>query len=242
MLDVVFWKWRGRPSYRSKFSAHHVNVAANMVRRHYDGPLRINCITDDGDGIDKGIRVIPLWEQYGHIRNPSFMTGPSCYRRLKAYSEEFRDIVGPRFVSMDLDMIVVGDLAPLWDRDDDFVIWGDVLLHQRAGVPAYNGSMWMMTAGARRQVWDRFDPMLSPTKANASGCKGSDQGWVTYVLGAGEAMWTTEDGVYSWRKHIRTNGEKLPSNARVVFCHGMAWDRDHPSWFGNVRWIRENYK
>lgn len=242
MLDVVFWKWKSLTGYRSKFSAKHVNIAASMVRRHYAKPHRISCITDDAAGIDNSIRVIPLWSDYRNLRNPSFRSGPSCYCRLKAYSKEAADIIGPRFVSLDLDMVVVGDLTPLWDRDEDYIVWGDTLLMRDGGslgnVPGYNGSMWMMTAGARSQVWDKFDPMKSPQQAHRARNLGSDQGWVTHVLGAGETMWTTADGVYSFRKHLRHQANSLPADARIVFFHGVPWTEVLPP----IPWVRENYK
>jgi|KBSSwiStaDraftv2_1062776.scaffolds.fasta_scaffold30686_6 hypothetical protein len=237
MLDVVFWKWKPRGGYRSHFSAQHVNIAASMVRRHYSGQHRINCITDDASGIDKSIRIIPLWSDYRNLRNPSFTSGPSCYCRLKAFSKEAKDIIGERFVSLDLDFVATGDLAPLWDRDDDFIVWGDTFLKQDNNLPGYNGSMWMMTAGSRSQVWERFDPLKSPQEANRAGRKGSDQGWITYVLGKGEKMWTTEDGVYSWRKHLR-NSKVLPENARIVFFHGVPWNSLPPQ----IAWVQQNYK
>lgn len=239
MLDVVFWKWKAKNGYRSQFTSKHVNIAASMVRRHYNKPHRINCITDDATDIDKSIRVIPLWSDYRNLRNPSFRSGPSCYCRLKAYSKEAKEIIGPRFVSLDLDMVIVGDMEPVWDREDDFVIWGDTMLQQEGGVPGYNGSMWIMNAGARSQVWETFDPLKSPMLAHTARRLGSDQGWVTYVLGKGEKMWTTADGVYSWRKHIRYhNGRQLPTNARIVFFHGEPWKEVPPY----IPWVREHYK
>src|ERR1035437_2040718 len=100
MLDVVTWKW-SQPGYRSKFLAQHVNVFRNMVKRNYSGPHRFSCITDDASGIDADIRIIPLWNDNAALSNPSFRNGPRCYRRLKAFSAEAADIIGPRFVSLD---------------------------------------------------------------------------------------------------------------------------------------------
>ena len=40
--------------------------------------------------------------------------------------------------------MITADVAPLWDRPEDFVIWGDTA----RGTP-YNGSMFLLTAGAR---------------------------------------------------------------------------------------------
>jgi hypothetical protein len=235
-LDVVTWKWRPLPGYRSKFTAEHVNLLAAMVRRWYAGPHRFSCITDDAAGIDHDyVRVIPLWPDHADLCNPSFRGGPNCYRRLKAFSREAADIIGPRFVSLDLDCVVTGDLAPLWERPDDFVIWGDTAFRK-----GYNGSMWLLRAGTRSQVWDTFDPGRSPKEAHAAGQRGSDQGWITHCLGPHQPTWKQADGVYSYRNDIAPRGGALPENARIVFFHGHV-DPDNPKAQG-LPWVREHYR
>lgn len=239
-LEVITWKWKPRPYYRSKFDANHVNVAARMVARHYNHPHRFTCITDDPEGIDSTIRVIPLWSDLAGLKNPSYFNGPSCYRRLKAFSKEAAVFIGPRFVSLDLDFVATGDLGPVWNRPEDFIIWGDTMLPKDRMGNAYNGSMWMMTAGARSQVWEKFDHLKSPMAARRAGCMGSDQGWITYCLGRGETKWTTDDGVYSYRKHIETNNGILPEGARIVFFHGLV-DPWSPK-AQRLDWVRQHWR
>lgn len=233
-LSICTFKWR-TPGYRSVFTARHVNILARMVGRNYRAPHQVVCITDDPAGLDPAIRVIPLWDDHATLRNPMGGRNPSCYRRLKLFSAEARDLVGERFVCIDLDVVITGDLRPLYDRTEDFVIWGDT--HPRT---FYNGSMWMMTAGARRQVWDDFDPVRSPMTSKAAGHFGSDQGWISHRLGPKEATWGRADGVYSFRVHIAPNGGALPDNARVVVFHGKIdpWHRDAQ----RHAWVRENWR
>lgn len=241
MLEVITWKWTPPASYRSQFKSRHVNVAARMVAKHYPYPHRFSCITDDPKGIDPNIRVIPLPNHYANLRNPSYSNGPNCYRRLIAYDRQWAlENIGPRFVSLDLDFVAVGDLGPLWNRQDDFMIWGDTMIKTDIGVRGYNGSMFMMNAGARQNIWDDFDPRSSPMLANRAGCKGSDQGWITYKLGAGQKTWTLNDGVVSWRKHIKNGGGKLPTGARIVFFHGLddPWGRAAQQ----QKWVQDNWK
>src|SRR5690606_4671980 len=107
-------------------------------------------------------------------------------------------------------------LRPLWDRDEEFVIYGP----ESAG-GHYNGSMWMMTTGAREHVWTTFDPETSPAESNAHQCYGSDQAWIQYVLGRGEARWTHRGGIFAYRRDCLTRrGGGLPPGARVVVFHG----------------------
>jgi hypothetical protein len=236
MLRVVCWKWTPVAGYRSKFSAAHVNTLRSMVARHLKMPYEFVCITDNPKGIDSGVRIIPLWDDHSTLLSPHGGLNPSCYRRLKAFAPEMREIIGERFVSMDLDVVVTGDLTPLFDRVNDFVIWGD----QLRSTP-YNGSMWMMDAGARAKVWSTFDPVKSPKLTMEHNLLGSDQAWISYCLGPRERKWTTRDGVYAYRTDIRRAHFKLPAQARVVFFQGIV-DPWSPIARKNCSWIEEHYR
>lgn len=235
MLTVGVWKWKSSPGYRSTFGPEAVNTVASMVARHYPHPHRVVCVTDDPKGIDSSIGIVPLWDDLATMINPHGSHQPSCYRRLKAFSAEAREWFGERFVSLDLDCVITGDLSPLWNRPEEFVIWGSGT-DKRVWC---NGSMWMMTTGARRQVWDTFNPKTSPGAAKRAGFFGSDQGWIAYCLGQKEAMWGLKDGVYSFRVHLAGGSKPLPPDARVVFFHGRRdpWD----PFCQQIPWIREHY-
>lgn len=235
MITVVTFKWRPRPGYRSKFTAEHVNILASMVRRHYSKPHRFICVTDDAEGIDEGIGIVPLWDDCADLQSPHGGNNPSCYRRLKLYSAEAEQMFGPRIVSLDLDCVITGDLEPLWDRPEEFVVWG-----QTNPANPYNGSMQLLTAGSRRKVWEDFDPLRSPRKALSAGYFGSDQAWLCYCLGPNEARWTQADGVYSYRLDCKPKGGALPSNARIVFFHGQI-DPDHPE-AQRLEWVSREYR
>lgn len=235
MISVVTFKWH-KPGYRSKFTAEHVNTMRAMVRRHYSKPHRFICVTDDPKGLASDIEYIPLWNDHADIPNPSWPAGPSCYRRLKVFSDWFAKIAGERFVCIDLDVVVTGDLDPLFDRTEDFLIW-------QTGNPSipFCASMFMMTGGVHRRVWEDFDPLVSPRLALTSGMKGSDQAWIAYCLGKKIPGWGIQDGVYSYRDHlVKRFAGTLPPHARMVMFHG----RPDP-WEVNAMnaspWIRKHY-
>jgi hypothetical protein len=242
IIDVICFKWKPRVGYRSSFDARAVNTLRNMVSRNLHLPHRFTCITDDARGIDPEVRIIPVWDTYAKVQNPSSPVNPSCYRRLKIFSQEARELIGERIVCMDLDVVITADITPLIDRYDDFIIWGgqNISPQYRKPYSWYNGSLMLLRAGTRQQVWKQFDPHRSPREANSAGCRGSDQGWISYILGKHEKTWGTEDGVYSYRNHIQPSGDILPDNARFISFHGK-YDPWHPH-CESLPWIREHYR
>lgn len=233
-FTFVCFKWRGPPGYRSQFNCKHVNTLGKMIKRHFNRPHELVCITDNATGIDKDIRIVPLWDDYSKLVSPHGINSPSCYRRLKIFSEEAKDIIAPRFLCLDLDVVITGDLTSLVDREEDFIAFGDT--HPTT---YYNGSIILLKAGSRKEVWEDFHPIESPKKAKELKQYGSDQGWIGARLGPNEAKFTTDDGVYSWRCHLANKGGRLPQNAKVVLFHGCI-DPDHR--LAQIQqWVRLNY-
>ncbi len=235
-MEFVCFKWRAPTHYRSQFGPETVNTLWSMIRRHYTGPARLTCVTDEPAGISSEVRVLPLWKDHDKLPSPHGVGNPSCYRRLRAWAEDAEEFIGPRFAMLDLDVVITSSLNPLFDVPEDFKIWGDT-----AKNTPYNGSLVLMTAGARKQVWEQFDPVESPKKGKALGYIGSDQAWIAACLGASEKKWTAKDGVYSYRNEIQHKGGALPPGARIVVFHGSV---DPWSPFARARhaWVREHYR
>lgn len=234
-FTFVTWKWVPPGRYRSHFGPETVNTLRAMVARHYPKPHRFVCVTDDAEGLDPRVDVIPAWNDYADLPPPCGGRNPSCYRRLRMFHPAIGDVFGPRFLSMDLDVVVTADLTPIVERPEDFVIWGDT--NPRT---FYNGSLVLMTAGARPHVWTTFDPIASPLAAKAAGHFGSDQGWISHCLGKGEATWTKDDGVYSFQNHLKPQAGLLPENARIVVFHGHQdpWAREVQRTYP---WVRQHW-
>lgn len=236
MLSVITFKYT-KPTYRTQYTSDHVNSLYEMTKRHYNHPHKFFCVTDDPAGLADGIEYIPLWPDHFDLVNPSHPTSrPNCFPRLKLFSSEMESIFGKRFVSLDLDMVMIGDMAELWHRPEDFVIY------DAKGDDHYNGSMFLMTAGSRERVWTEFDPVRSPQLTTAAGMRGSDQAWIRYCLSPNAATWTNEDGVFAYLHIIPPSRERrtkpparwqlprngsLPPTAKLVIFAGefKPWDR-----------------
>lgn len=213
-LTILTWFWK-QPGGRTEYTADHVNVWADMVRRNLSMPHRIACVTAHPDGIDPSIDIIAPPGDFEDVKLPTWGEDkPQCLRRISMFRPDAASIFGSRFACMDMDTIVMGPLDPIFDRDDEFIMFAGTTAHR-----PYNGSLLMMNAGARRQVYDRF----TPDEAIKAGFRfvGSDQAWISYVLGRGEATWGPADGIHAY--HSARNGN---SETRILFFFGSPkpWD------------------
>ena len=217
MLTVLTWLW-SQPGGRTKFTAQHVNIWASMIRKHLKMPHRIACVTDTPRGIDKSIAIIRPPGGFEDITPKWGPSKPNCYRRLSMFRRDAAEIFGERFVCMDLDCVIGGQLDPLFDRSDDLVLFKGTA----QGRP-YNGSMMLIQAGCRPQAYEKFDQR----GANISGdiFVGSDQAWLAFVLGRKEKVWDERDGVY-WYGGVHYKVRDNSTPPRLLFFPGKLkpWD------------------
>lgn len=222
-LLVMCWFWR-QEGGRVEFTAQHVNIWAAMLRRHCTLDIEIACVTNMPKGIDPSIRIIKPPGFHDDLKTSRWRGGrPSCYRRLAMFSPNAAEIFGAdRFVSMDLDCVIGGNIDSIFNRNEDFVICGP----SQAGARwIYNGSMMMMDAGVRPGVYNDF----TPEGAEAASLRfvGSDQAWIAYALGNGEAIWTADHGVVRW------NGDRsgplmfFPGNIKPWNCIAHPFVGEH---------------
>jgi hypothetical protein len=232
-ITIVCFKWSRPPSCTlprvCDYNARHVGCLYRGLKRHMSRPFRFVCVSDNHSGMMPEIIKVPLWDKC--------LDMGKCYNRMYVFTKAAaRKIGADRFVCMDLDCVVLQDLWPLFDRPEDFVMNSyNPLANFAAPDQFYNGSMFMMEAGAREHVWESFHREHTPRiiAANPDLCIGSDQAWIRLVLGKREARWTRKDGVLEYRDAAK----RLPDDARLVFFSG----RRDPSLI-NKSWVVENWK
>ena len=233
-LNVMTWLWQQDES-RSKYTTEHVNIWADMVTRNLTTPHTISVVTNIKRGLDERINVIPLPEFHSEFDNPHWPKSkgvPQCYRRLDMFRSDAHEQYGQRFVSMDLDCVITKNIDHLFKRDDEFIITKGT-----SSKRPYNGSMVMLTSGARSSLYDKFTPQRS-TKASSM-YVGSDQAWMAYCLGWCENVWNEkDDGVWFYNKRTFDNKHLSPEKDMcIVFFAG-----EHKPWDTQYKWVTENYK
>ena len=217
MITILTWYWR-QPGGRTDYQPCHVNIWADMVRRNVTVPHRIACVTRDTDGIDPRIAIIEPPADFEAVRIPTWgESRPQCLRRLAMFAPDAGRIFGERFVCMDLDCVIAGNMDHLLTDDGpDFRIFRGTGRNR-----PYNGSMMYLKAGSRSQVYDDF----TPESAAQAGREymGSDQAWIMHKLGPNEWTYGPEHGA------VWTGNAKPGYAVKFYPGHDKPWqDRKSP--------------
>lgn len=210
MLHIVTWIWG------TKYGSDYISKLFGGVRRN----LRQNYIPM--------VTTPPPEDQ--HLTEI-----PGCFARLRMFDPAWQAAngiePGDRIVCIDLDTVITGSLDGLFDRPEPFTILQNV----NASNPCpYNGSLWMLTAGYRPDVWHEFSLDLAG-KIVAHDFP-DDQGWMWDMI-PDAGSFGPEDGVYAFQKRGWPKGEALPKGARIVAFPG--W-RD-PSQYVRLDWVKTHW-
>jgi hypothetical protein len=224
-LVVCCFYWIDNARKRSyQFTPEDVRIWDSMIARNLTIPHRRVCITHRPDLIDF-METVPL-DMAKHVPG-------TCAVKLMAWRPDIESVLGPRILSMDIDCVVTGNLDPLVDRPEDVVLWKNPNFIEGGRRGFYQGSMQLLTAGARPFIWTDFDPNSTPSWLNRR-FGGAEQAWISERLNTSfpnegwewnEAHWTEESGVYGAGRLVAGQmgagvQSELPENARIVFVPG----------------------
>lgn len=211
MLDLIAFRWG------SKYPDIYVDRLHASLRRNLKQEFRFEVCAPEPE------------DEY-------LIKIPGCFCRLRAFDPKWQARQGltGRIVCIDLDVVITGELDPLFDRPEPFVILAGANSSNPCPV---NGSVWMLRAGYRPDVWSDFTIARSYQVKYDS--FPDDQAWFAAKL-PDYASWECgpNSGIYAFQKTTWPKGDALPSNARLVAFPG--W-RD-PSKFTNIDWIRLNWR
>lgn len=221
-LTIVTWLWHG---WRPVYKAEHVNRLKARLDATMSVPFRFVCVTDDERGL--ACDTFPLWTMPRAKIPGRLDVGqkiiPDCFVRLRMFDPGVGRLFGPRIVSMDVDCVVLKDLASLFNNDYDFIAARGYRSH-------LCGSMWQLRTGTNENVWRSYDPVESPkliagSTHNGYPLSGSDQAWMSLCM-PDAPLWGEDEGVCQFME-MRPQ-RIIPKNARVVFFAGAVkpWLRD----------------
>ena len=140
MVNVICMRWG------TKFGPEYPNRLHAMVSRHLKRPHRFICMTDDARGMSAGIEARPLPD----FDDPG---GPERgWRKISTFRRPLFDLVGPTLF-LDLDIVIVDSIDPLFDHAGEFLIIKDWVRPWR---PTGNSSVYRFEVGAHPELLDRF--------------------------------------------------------------------------------------
>lgn len=211
MTHFTCWKWG------QLFGPEYVNTLQSMLARHYHRPFLLHCITDDPSDIADGVHIVPLaW----------YRGTPRCRRRMVQYAEWWHHLIGAtRFINLDLDIVITGDITPLFDTSEPVKFW-------RVGyADVYSGAVQLIDVGVLHPLYEMFrrDPEGFPKLAWPRGI-GSDQAMLNYYLtetlrGFTPPTWTEADGIYTFfgegyeryaHLGVSLQTQTLPEHCKIV--------------------------
>lgn len=240
MLTVVLMLWkndRHRWWRHYLYTMDHVNRAINMISRNCSIPHRFTLVTDDIDGAkaarrwepnDVDVTMLPI--------DKKLLALGGCWPKLMLYQPQARERFGERLLYVDLDSVVLRDIAPLAsDHDIRFMraTSSSASMH-------YNAGMILLRTGTRNVLWEKFRHEDAARLVAENDINATDQWWICKTLGAGEATWSEADGVVSYRKYALA-GVDLPQQTRIVMFPGP-FDPSVPRVREQHRWIRDHWR
>lgn len=219
----------GCVKWGTRFGPDYVNVLYRAVRDHLPLPHRFVCLTNQPEGIDPGVEVMPMPE-FG-VPEVEW-TKRGCWPKVALFGEQvFAD--DEIVLYLDLDLLVVGDLSPFIDlieRDPGAFYtlreWNPALLRLLpvAMRPdrGSQGSVYVWRAGAQRHVFADFTSRVEAVRA----AYWSDRFYLPKI--ATDPRYLPHDWCLSFKNHclapfplnlIRPEA-RIPPGARIIVFHG----------------------
>ncbi len=215
-VNVLCLKWGTR------YDANYVNILFHSVRRHLSRPFNFYCCTENADGLDAEIRIIPFPD------NPGIKRGwPDILVKLMVLQDDFGDLVGPTLF-LDLDIVIMDDIGPLFDYKPgeyciihNWVNWRKQLLGRRPAVG--NSSVFRFDAGRSNHVYETF--LREMSQAEDTGIYNTEQAFLTHAME--KVNWWPDEWVRSYKWNCRPAfplnllvTPKAPPGCRILVFHG----------------------
>ena len=152
MITVACVFVKANVPYTVEYLAH----LRAMVRRHLARPHELVCFTDRPGVVPAGIRPIRI--------APPPCGAPGWWAKLELFNRAHA--LHGRVLYLDLDTLIVNDLAPIADWPAPFATIRDTVStfqgrHGRAVVKGFNSSVMVFDAGTYADLFETFTPAIA---------------------------------------------------------------------------------
>jgi hypothetical protein len=206
---VICMKWG------TKYGPEYVNRLYGMVSRHLRGPFRFVCFTDDVSGIRAEVENFPLPEL---ALQASKLDGG--WRKLNSYQADLYGLQGEAMF-LDLDVVIVDDITPLFEFPGEFPIIKD---WKRPWRVTGNSSVYRFRLGAHVDVLEYFLANQSSVRAKHR----NEQEYLShYIHDQGKLVYWPAEWCCSFKYQCLPpwpmtfwQMAKIPKGCRIVVFHG----------------------
>ena len=238
--QVVCIKWG------DKYPPYYVNRLFNMIVQHTSYEIDFFCVTDDPEGLNDKIKIIPL---------PDLGLRGWWYK-LSLFSSDLYGFQG-RFLYVDLDVVVVDTIDPFFEVESSKLIIGEDF---QTG--EFNSSVFSLESNSLSEIWTSFLRNRDEIVLSMHG----DQDWIS-GFSNGISAWPSR-WVVSYKKQcharikrswgvpgkllrhfglLKVKGEAIiPDGARIIQFHGKPDPEDvMDGAYGLYRaapWIKQYWK
>ncbi|WP_238367417.1 glycosyl transferase [Mesobacterium pallidum] len=251
VANIICIKWG------TLFGPEYVNRLYSGVRRNIDADVRFFCMTEHPDGIHPDVEILDLpVEPFHEEMNKALAVAnrQGAMRKVSLFRQGLvPDLEGP-FLGFDLDVVITGDLTPIWSMAPGKVAMRHDWIEARKGRPTGHGSVFRFDPALHGYL---YDEILANPYREVETARGSEQRYTSHkAMDRGDFEYIPGDWVVSFKhgcldlpplNYLRE--PRLPDDARVVCFHGRpkmpeAVDGYHGSllrWSRPCGWLREHW-
>ena len=239
------------------FGPEYVNRLYSGVRRHMGRPIRFCCMTEHAEGLHPDVEVLPLPTEPFQAEMDAALAVANRQGAMRKVSL-FRpgvlpDLEGP-VLGFDLDVVITGDLTPIWDMAPGKLVMRADWVEARRGRPTGHGSVFRWDPALHGYL---YADLAADAGAVVTKARGSEQRYTSHAAqDHGDFEYIPGDLVVSF-KHDCLGlpprnwlvPARLPDNARVVCFHGRPKMPEAVSGYSGsilryarpVPWLREHW-
>ena len=222
---VLCMKWG------TKYGPEYVNRLYGMVRRHLRGDLRFVCLTDDDQGVRQEVQCLPI---------PPLELPPGIpergWTKLTTFAADLHGLHGTALF-LDLDVVIVGDITPLFETPGEFLIIHD---WKRPWRVTGNSSVYRFRLGAHPDLLSHFREHVNELRAAFR----NEQAYLSdYLHKQGKLAYWPADWCVSWKYHCIPRFPAnywrdpfIPAGARILVFHGVMNPPDALTGRSNGNW------
>jgi hypothetical protein len=207
---VLCMKWG------AKYGPEYVNRLYGMVARHLAGPFRFVCLTDDAAGVRPEVTCAPI-----PALPPTGQPKERGWRKIASFSPELASLLGEVVLFLDLDVLVMGPLDPLFEHPGGLPLirdWYQPL--RRIG----NSSVYRYRPADRYELFETF---CQGAVAIAGRIRNEQEFLSEYLDGRGELSFWPKAWCQSFRISCLAPWPlrawmtpRAPRDCRVLVFHG----------------------